>query len=147
MCSEIKDTRPSRDEVYIRMTEILSRRSTCVRRQTACIIVNARGHILSTGYNGVPSGWDHCRESPCPGALAESGNLLDQCQAIHAEQNALLQCPDVHQIKTVYSLTKPCIHCVKLILNTSCDRIVYRLDYPHSIESLWERDGRKLIRV
>jgi dCMP deaminase len=72
-----------------------------------------------------------------------SGQGLDACEAIHAEQNALLQCRDVHLIKTCYLTLSPCITCVKLLLNTSCERIVFIEEYVDARpKDLWEAAGR-----
>lgn len=118
--------------------------STCARRAVGCVLIDVRGKVLATGYNGPASGLPHCNEGhPCPGAFAPSGTNLDMCEAIHAEQNALLQCSDVHQIDTCYCTASPCITCVKLLLNTSCRRIVFMEAYPHGeARLLWERTGR-----
>ncbi len=64
---------------------------------------------------------------------------LEQCEAIHAEANALLQCRDVEDIKTAYVTASPCIHCTKLLMNTGCMRIVFSERYPgHEVcEKLW----------
>ena len=109
--------RLSLDEYFLRMADLVSQRSTCLRRAVGCVIVNARGHVLATGYNGVAAGVQHCNEvtsvgtladltetfapykldgndvyfygNACRGSSAESGSRLESCQAIHAEQNAL----------------------------------------------------------
>jgi dCMP deaminase len=74
------------------------------------------------------------------GASAASGQSLDACEAIHAEQNALLQCRDAWDIDTCYVSASPCVTCTKLLLNTSCRRIVFREVYPHSqAQELWSR--------
>jgi dCMP deaminase len=136
-------SRPSRDQVFLRMVNDFRERSTCARRQVACILVNARGHQLASGYNGVPSGWPHCTDVPCGGAHHATTQGLDDCEAIHAEQNALLQCPDVYKIDTCYVTDSPCVHCVKLLLNTSCKRIVASTLYSEKAKELWLRDGRQ----
>lgn len=145
--------RPTRDEYHLRAAENAATMSTCIRRSVGCVLTNARGHQLSSGYNGVESGAPHCNhpvevarvqslneyraeilyEHPyrCEGADQPSGKGLELCGAIHAEQNALLQCPDVYQIHTCYVTHSPCIHCVKLLLGTSCQRIVFRERYAH----------------
>lgn len=139
----IPDLRPSRDFVFSMIANDLSLRATCGRRKVGCVLVNERGHVLATGYNGVPSGWTHCAEhNPCPGLKAESGSKLDECYAIHAEQNALLQCADVHKIHTCYVTVSPCVHCVKLLLNTSCSRIVSPELYDPRSRELWVKGGR-----
>lgn len=142
--------RPSRDEWAMKMALMTAQRTTCCRRAVGCVLLNARGHVLATGYNGVAAGLPHCNhrhgdEFPhaCSGAKAPSGTNLDGCQAIHAEQNALLQCKDIYQIHTAYVTASPCMTCVKLLLNTSCERIVYVDEYPRNeAGKLWTSAGR-----
>lgn len=135
---ELNTSRPDIDEYFCHMVRVVSSRGTCARRKTGCILVNERNHVLATGYNGKKSGTIECFKSPCSGANAKSGERLDECMAIHAEANALLQCSDVHEIYTAYCTTAPCIHCVKLLSNTSCKKIIFLDNYPHSSVSAWE---------
>ena len=144
-------TRVTKDEWAMQLAVVTASRATCLRRSVGCVLTNERGHVLATGYNGVASGLPHCKHHDrfadvgfphaCPGAHAPSGQELDGCQAIHAEQNALLQCRDVYSIHTCYVTASPCITCVKLLMNTGCRRIVFCEEYPH-IESrrLWVTD-------
>ena len=161
--------RPTRDEWAMMIARVTAKRATCLRRQVGCVLLDAKGHVLATGYNGVASGAPHCNEElmtmeppqsvdyqlrplvtaivihphACEGAYAHSGTNLDACQAIHAEQNALLQCRDVYQIDTCYTTCSPCITCVKLLLNTGCARLVFGERYPHSEAlELWVKAGR-----
>lgn len=136
----IKAKRPDVHLLYITMAALMSTRGTCSRRRVGCVLVDERFHVLSTGYNGPASGMKHCIDEPCPGAFHSSGSGLEECEAIHAEQNALLQCPDVYLIRNAYCTTAPCIHCVKLLMNTSCRMIYFHEDYPHSekAKKLWE---------
>lgn len=84
----------------------------------------------------------------CPGAFSPSGTNLDGCEAIHAEQNALLQCRDVREIHTCYCTTSPCVTCTKLLLNTGCLRVVFLDEYPHpASQELWTRAGREWVQV
>lgn len=137
--------RKSKHHYFIDMASLSSSRATCSRRMVGCVLVNSRGHILSTGYNGPPSGMPHCTDKPCGGAGFKSGEGLDACEAVHAEQNALLQCPDVQAIEIAYVTTAPCITCTKLLLNTSCETIIFKEDYPHAdaAKALWEASGRR----
>lgn len=138
-------SRPSSEEYFLTMAELVSTRATCVRRKVGCILVNVKNHVLATGYNGVARGLPHCIDVPCDGAHYPSGEGLDQCEAIHAEQNALLQCKDVDLIHKAYVTTAPCITCTKLLMNTECKEIIFLRDYPNSERSkrLWESVGRK----
>ena len=138
--------RMNRDEYFSELALLVARRATCARRSVGCVLISSRGHVLSTGYNGVPRGHTHCTDVRCPGAALPSGTGLDVCEAIHAEQNALLQCKDVEQIDTAYVTTMPCMTCTKLLLNTSCRRIVYVEPYPHdAAKQLWIKNGRIII--
>jgi len=156
--------RLDKDQWAIQLALVTAKRATCYRRSVGCVLLNARGHVLATGYNGVASGQRHCNEVvvhpnmeiehgksipvtshpyACPGAYEKSGTNLEGCQAIHAEQNALLQCRDTWEVHTCYVTASPCITCVKLLLNTTCERIVFRDAYPHEIsKQLWTQAGR-----
>lgn len=148
--------RPDRDEIYLGMAGLIAKRSTCLRRNVGCVLINERGHILSLGYNGVAAGQDHCNEgirnsedtynigypNACEGSKSPSGRDLDKCEAIHAEQNALLQCPSVFEIHTAYLTVSPCITCIKLFMNTGIQRIVFSSEYPQKgAQSLAKRAG------
>jgi dCMP deaminase len=139
-------TRPDHDEYFSAIAAVVATRGTCVRRRVGCVLVNEKNHILATGYNGPPAKRFHCtRENPCgDAALAPSGTALGSCAAVHAEQNALLQCPNVADIRTAYVTVSPCEHCVKMLLNTGCRRIVFVGKYAgaEQAQAWWEEDGR-----
>lgn len=131
--------RPSKDETWLKVAAVVAERGTCARRKVGCVLVDARGDILATGYNGVARSLHHCTDRACPGASYPSGEGLDKCEAIHAEQNALLQCKDVQAIYYCYVTVSPCIHCVKMLMNTGCRSIMFLEDYPksHEAQALW----------
>lgn len=151
-------SRISRDDWAMELALTTAKRSTCCRRQVGCVLLNSRGHVLSTGYNGVAAGLPHCNDvemvqreremvktypNACPGAFSPSGTNLDGCYAIHAEQNALLQCRDVWEVETCVVTASPCISCCKLLLNTGCQAILFKEEYPHNdARSLWINSGR-----
>jgi dCMP deaminase len=136
--------RISADEYFLRMAALVATRGTCIRRQVGCVLVNHRKHVLATGFSGVAAGLPHCTDFPCPGANLPSGTGLDKCHSIHSEQNSLLQCRDVYEIDTCYITHSPCIHCTKLLMNTSTKRIVFTEEYAHNTQSkeLWAKTGR-----
>ena len=158
--------RPNRDTWALQLAMVTARRATCCRRQVGCVLVNSRGHVVATGYNGVAAGQPHCNDelaydvdadytqpvklypNACLGAKAASGTNLDACQAIHAEQNALLQCRDVYSVETCYVTASPCVTCTKLLLNTACQRVVFVEEYPQpEARSLWTAAGRSWEQV
>lgn len=141
----VEQKRPTRDDWAMKLAHVTAERATCHRRRVGCVLLDARGHVLGTGYNGVARGMVHCTDNPdiCPGSRAPSGTQLDGCHAIHAEQNALLQCRDVYAIHTAFVTVSPCMTCVKLLMNTSCERIVFAGQYPHAdAATLWRQSGR-----
>lgn len=131
--------RPSIDKYFLDMAALVATRGTCIRRKVGCVLVSKDNKVLATGYNGVPSGFKHCIDTPCQGAKYKSGEGLDKCEAIHAEMNAIIQCKDKDLIHTAYCTTAPCIHCIKVLLNTSCKHLVISGSYPHEDDSklLW----------
>lgn len=80
----------------------------------------------------------------CAGASAKSGESLHSCEAIHAEQNAMLSCRDVKAISACYTTVSPCVHCAKMLMNTGCGLLVYREQYADTAGlDLWVKSGRK----
>ena len=122
-------TRDTKTQYFLKMARLVSTQATCPRRAVGCVTVNKHGHVLSTGYNGVPSSYVHCIDHPCGGEGFKSGEGLEVCMATHAEQNAMLQCRDVMTISTMYLTLTPCITCAKLIANTSCRKVIYSEEY------------------
>ena len=140
--------RPTIDKTFLDVAYVISRRSTCKRRQVGCVLTDFKNRVIATGHNGVAMGQPHCINTPCPGADSISGEALDLCEAIHAEQNALLYCLDPFKILTCYTTTFPCVHCIKMLMNTSCELIVYGELYTHKqAYKLWDSSGRKMKRI
>jgi len=130
------------------VAKVLANRSTCHRRKVGAVAVDAYGRILAAAHNGVPKGQRHCgnlgdSDGLCPGAYQLSGQGLDLCQAIHAEQNLLVFLADPMKVEAVYVTCSPCVHCVKMLMNTSCRRIVFEERYSHdgAARELWNQTG------
>ncbi|MGD9281971.1 MAG: deaminase, partial [Desulfobacterales bacterium] len=56
--------RPSWEDYFMDIAKLVAKRSTCLRRAVGAIIVKDK-RILSTGYNGAPTGVRHCTEVGC----------------------------------------------------------------------------------
>jgi len=126
------------DEYFLNMARLASLRSTCARRQVGCILVDSQNHVVATGYNGVPKGFKHCIDSPCKGADAISGTRLNECKAVHAEMNALLQLTS-NDVLTAYLTVTPCFDCSKVLANSTVKRIVAPVWYPQDeVKSILE---------
>ncbi|OCL25655.1 cytidine deaminase [Orenia metallireducens] len=131
--------RPSWDNYFMEMTEVVAKRSTCLRRKVGALIVKDK-RVLATGYNGAPSGLKHCEETGC---LREqnnvpSGERHELCRGLHAEQNAIIQAAlhgsSINEA-TLYCTHQPCILCTKMIINAGIKRVVFRGAYPDKLAS------------
>jgi dCMP deaminase len=131
--------RPSWDKYFIDIVEIVKTRSTCLRRQIGALIVKDK-RILSTGYNGAPSGVRHCEEAGClrDKMKIPSGERHELCRGLHAEQNAIVQAA-LHGTSiegaTIYVTNQPCIICAKMIINAGIKKVVYKGEYPDQISA------------
>ncbi|MFH0875405.1 MAG: deaminase [archaeon] len=85
--------RPSKDEYYLNIAAVVSKRATCLRRRFGAVIVSSSDKIIATGYNGAIRKAKDCLEiGKCMrNALGiPPGERYELCKAFHAEQNALL---------------------------------------------------------
>jgi dCMP deaminase len=146
-----KRNRPSWQTYFMDITFLVAKRSTCLRRAVGALIVKDK-RILSTGYNGAPTGIKHCIEIGC---LREklnvpSGEKHELCRGIHAEQNAIIQAA-YHgaSIKdaTLFCTNMPCSICAKMIINAGIKKIYYHSGYADSMsEEMLAEAGIDLIK-
>ena len=129
--------RPSWDEYFMDIVELIKDRSTCLRRKVGAVIVKDR-RILTSGYNGAPAGCRHCDEIGCLRQQLNipSGQRHELCRASHAEQNAIVQAA-MHGVSigggTIYVTAQPCVIFSKLIINAGIKRVVFKGDYPDEL--------------
>lgn len=144
---EEQQMRASWDEYFMQIAEIVKTRSTCLRRQVGAVIVRDN-RIITTGYNGAPSGLRHCTE--IGGCERErqgipSGQRHELCRALHAEQNAIIQAAKIGvgtEGSTIYITLQPCVICAKMLVNAGIVRIVHKGEYPDDLSrSILEEAG------
>lgn len=130
--------RPSWDEYFMEITKLTSNRSNCIRKNVGCIIVKDT-RILSLGYNGTPRGITNCYEGGCHrcNTVTKSGNSLDLCICLHAEENAILflGTSKTHNA-TLYTTLLPCIACTKKIIQSGISRVVYLDSYREELDNI-----------
>lgn len=126
----IHSKRISWDKYFIEIVKLIAQRGTCPRIKHGAIIVK-NNKIIGSGYNGSPSGMEHCEDRDC---LMFNGHCL---RTIHAEQNALLQTGHNARGGTLYCTGTPCPICIKLILQVGIKRIVYINKYRDDISKYW----------
>jgi dCMP deaminase len=129
--------RKSWDRYFIDIAQLVSERSTCLRRKVGAVLVRDK-RILSTGYNGAARGLAHCDEVGCLREVMSipSGERIEVCRGIHAEQNALVQAAAFGinvSGATLYCTHEPCITCSKMLLNAGITQMVVNEAYPDEL--------------
>jgi dCMP deaminase len=125
--------RPEWNSYFSTITSDVAARSTCIRRQVGAIIVKDK-RILTTGYNGVPTGIEHCTAKSCLRAIHKvpSGERHELCRGLHAEQNAIIQAA-MHGVSIqgsdIYVTHHPCSICAKMIINSGIVKVYYHGEY------------------
>ncbi len=123
--------RPNIDAYWISIVPLIARRATCPRRAVGVILVDESGLLVATGYNGQPPGALHCEDNPCPGSPARGGSRED-CEALHAEANAIMQSFASRRSPwTMYCTLTPCFACAKLLLAAGIAEVVALEAYKH----------------
>lgn len=134
--------RIDKDTYYLNIAREVAKRSICLRKHYGAVIVN-NDAIVSTGYNNPPRKEPHC--TVCTKIKSNKDELeFEHCPAVHAEQNALLECARKDAIGgTLYlagwiahdgdpATTEdeenmnvyPCEICLRLIKNAGIERVV-----------------------
>ncbi len=121
-------TRLDADQYFLKIASVVAERSTCRRHHVGAVAVRDK-HILTTGYNGAPSGLKDCLELGClrDEMNIPSGERHEICRGIHAEQNVIIQAA-LHGISlegsTIYCTHTPCVLCAKMLVNAKIKRLV-----------------------
>ena len=134
--------RPSWDQYFLTITRQVAERSTCNRAKVGAVIVRDK-NILASGYNGAPAGLPHCTEVGCLiyQSKTPTGESEENCyRTIHAEINAIAQAAKNGvsiRDADIYVTHTPCIHCLKVLINTGIKRIFYEKGYKiHTVSCL-----------
>ena len=143
--------RPSWDEYFMELANAASRRATCDRGRSGCVIVKDK-QLLVTGYVGSPSGLPHCDEvgHQLKKTVHEDGTVTEHCvRTVHAEQNAICQAAKLGislNNSTLYCRMTPCRVCAMLIINCGITRVVCEKKYHAGAESeeMFRKAGVKL---
>ncbi len=134
------------------IAEVVSQRSTCMRRKVGAVIVSGK-RILATGYNGAPTGLEHCENYGCIRVQQNvpSGERHELCRGLHAEQNAIIQAA-LYGVSirdgVIYSTHHPCAVCAKMLVNAGLQKVVIRDDYPDQMsKDLLEEAGIVIVII
>ena len=136
-----------KDEIFMNIAKEMSKASYCERVKVGAIIVKDE-RIISTGYNGTPSGSSNLCEVAicgiCDNKLDEDGycSFCGECppvwslktneNVIHAEMNAILfAAKNGVSINgsILYVTVSPCVHCAKNIIQSGIKEVIYEVEY------------------
>jgi len=146
--------RPTWDEYFIKLVDVVGERATCDRGKSGCVIVKNK-RVLTTGYVGSPPGLPHCDEAghEIGKFIDEEGNIKQNCiRTIHAEQNAILQAAKFGisiDGATLYAKMEPCRVCAMMIISAGIKKVVCMKKY-HAAEKtreLFKQAGVELVVI
>ena len=149
--SEERYVRPSWDDYFMEVADAISKRATCGRGRSGCVIAKDR-QILVTGYVGSPQGLPHCDDigHQMKKIMHEDGSVSQHCvRTVHAEQNAVCQAAKRGigiEGATLYCRMTPCRTCAMLLINCGISRVVCERKYHAGEESeeLFDKAGIEL---
>ncbi len=147
-----KYIRPSWDEYFMEVADAISKRATCDRGRSGCVIAKDK-QLLATGYVGSPAGFPHCDEigHQMKQMIHEDGTTTSHCvRTVHAEQNAICQAAKRGVPiagATVYCRMTPCRTCAMLLINCGVEKIYCEKKYHAGAESeqMFKKAGIKLV--
>lgn len=139
--------RPSWDEYFMAIAQVVASRSVCLRHKIGALIVNDDRQILSTGYNGPPRGIMHCAARG--GCMRDrdnipSGTRQEYCFGLHAEQNAIVQAAreGIRLLgSTLYCTYQPCSLCARMVVNAGIKQVHFMADYPDDLTLMILNEG------
>jgi len=140
------------DEYFMQIAVLVAERSTCIRKKVGAVIIRDK-HILATGYNGAPKGLPHCSEVGC---LREklgipSGERVEMCRGIHAEQNALVQAARFGislEGGVCYTTLQPCVTCTKLLVNSGISKVIFKEGYADKLgEEIMHQTDVEIVKL
>lgn len=134
-----------RDKInyYLDLAEMVSQRSTCLRRHYGAVIVK-NDEVVATGYTGAPRGRKNC--SDLGFCMREKlkiprGERYEICRSVHAEQNAIISASREQLIGSdIYLVGREakdgsyvenansCAMCKRVIINAGINHVFIRDD-------------------
>lgn len=117
------------DDYFMSVAILTMSRSADPRTRVGACLVDKSYHILSTGYNGAPKGFDD-KDFPWDSKGEETNNILEikNTFVCHAESNSIDNYfGDKSRMidATMYVTFFPCVECTKRLIQNGIKRIVY----------------------
>lgn len=144
-------------KLFMDMACLVAKQSTCCRLNVGAVLVKD-SRVISIGFNGVPSGQEHCEDHfkdiylneftkkyptfedyiKTPDFFEIHGAFSNDNE-LHAEQNAILFAAK-NGIATegahVYVTQSPCINCAKVMVVAGIKKVYFKELYDRSQEGI-----------
>ncbi|MBE6716996.1 MAG: cytidine deaminase [Ruminococcaceae bacterium] len=140
-----------RDKInyYLDLAEIVSQRTTCLRRRYGAVIVK-NDEVISTGYVGAPRGRKNCtdlgycirQEMGIP-----RGERYELCRSVHAEANAIISASRDKMIDATLYLTGVEVSDGSYVSNSCCCSMCKRMVINAGIKEVVIRDDKDNYRI
>ncbi|MCF7795959.1 dCMP deaminase [Patescibacteria group bacterium] len=135
----------NKTKVFMKVAELFAEQSTCISKQIGAVIVKDE-RIISTGYNGVPSGQLHCyglfkeelfllKSKPYSKEMEEFKKrhyVFQKENELHAEMNAIAFAAKNGEILNgteIYVTFSPCFDCAKMIVACGIKKVYFKYLY------------------
>jgi dCMP deaminase len=129
--------KPKFIDYYMSIAKLTAQLSYAKRLQVGAVIVKGN-QILSSGYNGMPSGWENICEITIPEHIDPETRTItpehvkSKPEVMHAERNALDKVAasnESTQGAVIFCTHSPCLECAKSIYNTGITTVYYQHEY------------------
>ncbi len=140
-----------RDKInyYLDLAEIVSQRTTCLRRRYGAVIVK-NDEVISTGYVGAPRGRKNCtdlgycirQELGIP-----RGERYELCRSVHAEANAIISASRDKMLDATLYLTGVEVADGSYVSNSCCCSMCKRMVINAGIKEVIIRDDKDNYRI
>lgn len=131
------DSTPAHDAYLMSIAQSVAAGGDCSFLKVGAVIAKGDA-VLSVGHLGTPEGVAPCAEGGCPGC-ASGQPLSPLCTCIHAESAAVLAAAR-HGVAleggTCYGTHKPCLECLKQLMQAGITRVVFLTARPRDAEYL-----------
>ena len=119
--------RRDKNNYYLDLADVVSERSTCLRRRFGAVIVKD-DEVIATGYVGAPRGRKNCCDlGECTRQKLKipRGERYELCRSVHAEANAIISAERSQMLGSTMYLSGREIDTGEYIQNSnSCKRMI-----------------------
>lgn len=145
----MNDSRRDKNNYYLDIAEVVSKRCTCLRRHYGAIIVK-NDEVLSSGYVGAPRGRKNCTDlKSCirEKLMIPRGERYELCRSVHAEANAIISAARDEMLSSDLYLVGIDAKTGEYIENANSCSMCKRLMINAGINRVYIRDTKDLYRV